>query len=816
MNLNKTILFIILLIIFIVSNSYSQQYKFKYLVELDSIMNLVNFKNSENNIDLEKIDSVNEENAGKDYYKILKLRSLIKNMNAVSARKLMRNLPDTTRYLNTRQGRKVSIERFQRVFVIESFDSLNKEEMKYLKENNVNLLNIDYSGYVKVSGWPPNDPYYDEQEQYYNTPYNIDLPRAWHYTRGNSNIKVAIVGHGVSYTHDDLGGGIGEGYRIRGGWDFKSNDSDPLPVFDGNKTEGHATPIAGIIGALNNNSTGVIGIAGGWETIQSGCQIFSFRVTSDNVDDDNRRLIEKTLVIEALPEIAADPSVNDGIGYDCDVINCSFGGMCYTDDYVLIDWHTCNVWNWDNLTSQLFYECFLKAYLLGATIVASRGNEGNDIPLYPASYSNSGAIISVSALNNYGDHYNWSSYGAGVTISAHGILGLTTGVNSMGNTYDGFGGTSNSAPFVSATAALVLSKLHKREKESLPDDIREILKISSDDAGDPGYDDYFGWGRLNAGQAVHIVSKPFNLEHYLLEDNLDVEEVDFPGDDDIICFRYPFNCYIVKKAYRVRGTYTVPDKYEDLDSVWVWSNDYYTWGFPWGNPSWGITGGTLFEKDGSDWTFETYVYKLLTLDGSTTFWHPRHYNNSSIALSILGKDNSCQANVSLTDININEPDCYKAKYKLTVGPNVELQSESSVLLTAGEEIELSPDFSSQLGSNLVAKIEDCYLIEDQQLIRQPDSLISNFNDSQNNIEENEMIIIPNPAISNIKVKCNFPDYEDVSITIFNIYGEVLKNLFYKNFSAIPNINVNDLPPGVYYVVLRAGGEVRSEKVVVAR
>jgi subtilisin family serine protease len=50
-----------------------------------------------------------------------------------------------------------------------------------------------------------------------------------------------------------LGGGFGPGFKVMGGWDFASNDSDPEPAPDPNPAGdmGHGTHVAGIIAGKN-------------------------------------------------------------------------------------------------------------------------------------------------------------------------------------------------------------------------------------------------------------------------------------------------------------------------------------------------------------------------------------------------------------------------------------------------------------------------------------------------------------------------------------------------------------------------------------
>lgn len=60
-----------------------------------------------------------------------------------------------------------------------------------------------------------------------------------------SNQTVAIIDSGIAYSHYALGGGLGNGYRVVGGFDFTEGDSDP---YDDGPEGGHGTHVAGIVG----------------------------------------------------------------------------------------------------------------------------------------------------------------------------------------------------------------------------------------------------------------------------------------------------------------------------------------------------------------------------------------------------------------------------------------------------------------------------------------------------------------------------------------------------------------------------------------
>jgi len=67
--------------------------------------------------------------------------------------------------------------------------------------------------------------------------------------------------------------------------------------------------------------------------------------------------------------------------------------------------------------------------------------------------------------------------------------------------YTGFVGTSAACPIAAGVAALIVSI----EPDLTNTEVRHFLERSAKDLGDPGRDDYYGWGRVDARAALDMV-----------------------------------------------------------------------------------------------------------------------------------------------------------------------------------------------------------------------------------------------------------------------------------------------------------------------
>ncbi len=285
----------------------------------------------------------------------------------------------------------------------------------------------------------PNDLYWSYQ-------WNMGLigaPQAWDVTTGTSAITVAIVDTGVDLDHPEFAG------RIVQGWDFVNNDPSP------DDDNGHGTHVAGIAAARGNNNQGIAGVA--WNV-----KILPLKVLDSN-----------------------------GYGYDYDVasaivsaadkgakvINLSLGGD----------------------PSSVMADAVNYAYQKGCILVAAAGNNSVNRVLYPAAYTQ---VVAVSAVNYYSGVAWYSNYGPEIEVAAPGgddnslyewILS-TIPDDAYGFAY----GTSMASPHVAGLAALIWSV----NPGLTAAQVRYCITSTAVDLGAPGRDQYYGYGVINAADAL--------------------------------------------------------------------------------------------------------------------------------------------------------------------------------------------------------------------------------------------------------------------------------------------------------------------------
>ncbi|MCU1272924.1 MAG: serine protease, subtilase family, partial [Bryobacterales bacterium] len=123
---------------------------------------------------------------------------------------------------------------------------------------------------------------------------------------------------------------------------------------------------------------------------------------------------------------------------------------------------------------------------------AAAMNNSSSAPSYPAACNN---VLGISATEPDDTLASFSNYGNWIKLSAPGDSIMTT---EKGGGYWSCWGTSFATPIAAAVGALALSANPSLTAAALV----SILEKNSDDLGTPGFDNYYGYGRVNAYKAV--------------------------------------------------------------------------------------------------------------------------------------------------------------------------------------------------------------------------------------------------------------------------------------------------------------------------
>ncbi|MCA9300217.1 MAG: S8 family serine peptidase, partial [Phycisphaerales bacterium] len=126
----------------------------------------------------------------------------------------------------------------------------------------------------------------------------------------------------------------------------------------------------------------------------------------------------------------------------------------------------------------------------GALLIWAAGNDGRDL-----SWFDWEDVIIVGATDQNDEKPSWSAHGLAVDVFAPGNEILSTGVVSV---LAQGSGTSASTPLVSGLAGLIWSA----HPNLLPVQVEQMIFRNAVDLGDPGEDDAWGHGRIDAASAV--------------------------------------------------------------------------------------------------------------------------------------------------------------------------------------------------------------------------------------------------------------------------------------------------------------------------
>ncbi|MDR2962616.1 MAG: S8 family serine peptidase [Bacteroidales bacterium] len=660
----------------------------------------------------------------------------------------------------------------------------------------------------------PNNTYFSYQWGLKNTGLlggmvgiDIGIEKAWKFTKGDKNIKVAILDEGVALSHPDLQNNLLQGY------DAIPNNANPG---GGNgspySTNAHGTACAGIIGAVDNNK-GIIGVT-------PNISMIPVRIAYTPVGKDEW--------------VTNDAWMAEGIRYawetaNADVISNSWGGG-----------GTAAV-----ITNAINNAVTYGRDGKGCVVIVSTGNNSKSSINYPANLTN---VIAVGAIDKSGIRANFSNYGSGLSVVAPGINIYTTYVlNASNHTLinDGingiytsdFSGTSAACPFVSGVAALILSINPCLTGE----EVRGIICSSCEKISPSRYcygttkqygswNNQVGYGLVNAYKAV---LKTYNIQSTTISNISGTDQ----GSSNITwvvnsggCSFLSAGTYYNVKHHEVKATINYP--YTISPAISVTTN-----GFSAANPNYGGNYAQITDITETSATLRTWVYNLgITINGQqVNTWIPTSPENVRFSVAIHP---NVDTEFKLQNKNETSTTSYQAINTIAAGNNVNsaittgdyiVKSGANVTFHAGKSITLSEGFKAEAGSTFRAYVEPYFLctfsLKSAPATPNTDSLpfVTDFMvekstpiEEEIELEKPYFKLYPNPTTDNIHIEYQLPDNtEIVEIMIHDSSGK----LVYKLNNSISHeagvytltLQTAQLPIGTYICTLKTDNRIFSEK-----
>jgi type VII secretion-associated serine protease mycosin len=275
----------------------------------------------------------------------------------------------------------------------------------------------------------------------------LDVAAAHRLTTG-AGVVVAVVDSGVA-DHPDLAGQVLPGTSFFGSGDGRAD------------LDGHGTAMAGVIAARDAGADRILGIA-------PGAKVLPIKASAG---DSN---------------FAGGGEIGEGIRWAADhgakVINVSVGGPRLPRE----------------TADAVRYAIDKDVVVVGAAGNQGEGGRRFDRPIEPARIP---GVLAVGATGRDGRLLDLSLQGPEVALTAPGqdipvpvpaLMGKPVGYQY------GASGTSLSAAIVSGAVALVRARFPQLRAQ----DVVQRLVATADDAGPPGRDPQYGFGRLNLVKAL--------------------------------------------------------------------------------------------------------------------------------------------------------------------------------------------------------------------------------------------------------------------------------------------------------------------------
>ena len=297
--------------------------------------------------------------------------------------------------------------------------------------------------------------------------YEMDTVRAWGLSKG-SGVVVAVIDTGIDVNNPAFAGRLSP-------LAYKSH-TNRVGLGNVQDDYGHGTHVSGIVAASMDEAASACGVAP---------QAAILTIKANN-----------PAFVSSLTTLSWLRGINYAVENGADIVNMSFGRHYEGGPY--------------EAEGGMIAEAVISnAIAKGVTLIAAAGNDAYGHASYPAAYP---GVIAVSATEpgfrfsrSFGGHgHSGSNHGPEIDIAAPGSW-----INStvIGGGHEPWSGTSMASPNVAGVAALIKSL----NPSYTPQKVRDVLCETARDAGEIGWDEFFGHGVVNAYAAVLGPDALFNV-----------------------------------------------------------------------------------------------------------------------------------------------------------------------------------------------------------------------------------------------------------------------------------------------------------------
>lgn len=662
--------------------------------------------------------------------------------------------------------------------------------------------------------YTPND--YNALQQWHLA--KIKATQAWDFSRGDTNITIAIIDDAVRLDHEDIAANI---WRNRGeiqgnnidddgngyiddwrGWDAADNDNDPMtntPNIDCQSAAFlfcHGTGVAHCAAGVTNNAKGTPSIGFNCRIIPVKCQ--ENANTTGGID-----------------------AGYEGIAYataaKARVMNLSWGGTG---------------------SSQTAQNIITAAHNAGIVIVASAGNDNVTTPHYPSNYK---YVISVGSTDANDNKSSFSNYMDSVDVMAPGSnirMARADGTSSYFNT----DGTSFSGPITAGLCGLMLSA----NPCLTPQEVEYYLKATCDSIAQMTQGAYIGKlgaGRINAFEALKAVAPtaaPTAAFTYNVQSCGGQVQYNYTNTALSACptsYNWTFIGGTPSTAfgpnpsvtYPASGSYTVVLAVNNSmgtnvtnQSVNVTVNP-----LPMVDAGADISGcnGTQVQVTANASPGVSYLWTPNIGISSTTSANPTFSLTSSRNYYLTVTDaNGCQSTDTLfVGVSLN-PTIYAGADQTSTGPgaSVQLDALCSTCQTFSWDpaTDLSdPNIKNPVSTTQVTRIYTVFGTNaagcsksDAVLVTVPGTTgLEELNGEFFSISP----AFPNPASSDVTFKANLSQSGNLTLRLFNMTGSLVETLYdgyIADKSFEKNLLRNQLSSGIYLAVWEFNGERLTQKV----